>query len=131
MTDRSGYSRIKIQNNEIYVDDSKISGVRSINLFLSAESIPIADVEIELDSTANFEGIACTGLRFTPDTVSDAAKCLQFAMKLDPELRQAMIASAKSAMSEYSKNTEFSSTKLAEAIIDRIFDAEEIGNDDI
>lgn len=117
----NGYSKIKIQNNEISVNGQRISGVRSINLFLSAESIPIADVEIELDSTADFEGIACTGLRFTPDTTKDAAQCLQLAIQLDPELKKAMVASARSAIME---NPEYGTWELSEAIINRLFDTE-------
>ena len=124
MANAKQYSKIKIHNNEIMVDDMKISGVRSINLFLSAESIPVADVEIELDSTADFEGVASTGLRFTADTIKDAIGCIQFAMKLDPEFKRACIASARSAISEYDE-TEFNATKLAEAIIDRVFNTEE------
>lgn len=117
----NGYSKIRIQNNEISVDGRKISGVRSINLFLSAESIPIADVEIALDSTADFDGIASTGLRFTPDTTKDAARCMQLAMQLDPEFRKAMIASARSAMMEH---PESGTWELSEAIINRLFDTE-------
>ena len=116
------YSKIKIRNNEIYVDDKKISGVRRIDLFLSAESIPMADVQIALDSTADFEGIGNASLRFTPDTISDAAKSIIFAMKLDPELKKAMVASVISALTE---NKDAPLYETASAVVDRVFDLEE------
>ena len=125
--ERSPFHSFEIYNSlsgktEITVDGVIVSGVRSISFDQSYDTIPNVSLEL-IPSQLNVDVLAKLEVALDITDVREAINCLQLEMKLSNEFRDAVIASAESALTEHDISKD-SITEIAAAVVERIFEGE-------
>lgn len=116
------FSHIEINQNKlnighVKIDGTPIEGVTEVSYDASTYAVPQVTLEVTPDK-CDLDVYAELGLRYAIRDISDAVKCIQFNMRLDKDLRDAVRDSIKSAVAESKGWTE---NEIAEHILDRVF----------
>lgn len=114
---------ISIIDRQLFIDDTRINGVRSIVVDIDAESVPEVTIGI-LPNELDVEIAAELDIRPELRDIYDAVKCIRLYMSIDGEFKEAVIASARSAIEEVRNANRMDVTtdyELAAKIIDRVF----------
>ena len=119
---RSRYHKIDINqslagNTEVTVDGMILKGIRSIEFERSYETIPEVTVQL-VPSVLNVNILADLNVALDIGDIQEAVNCLQLEMKLNKEFKDAVIASARSALADCKIEN---SHEIAKAVVDRIF----------
>ena len=123
---RTPYHRIDISQSltdktVITVDGMEIKGVRSIGYDQTYETVPEVTIQL-IPSELNIDTLAKLEIAIDIDDVREAVYCLQLEMKLCKELRDAVVASARSALADCSIDN---ADEIAESVVERIFFGED------
>lgn len=105
----------------ITVDGMEIKGVRSIGYDQTYETVPEVTIQL-IPSELNIDTLAKLEIAIDIDDVREAVYCLQLEMKLCKELRDAVVASARSALADCSIDN---ADEIAESVVERIFFGED------
>lgn len=114
---------ISIIDRQLFIDDTKISGVRSIGVDIDAESVPEVTIGI-LPNELDVEIAAKLDIRPELRDIYDAIKCIRIYMQLDSDFKRAVVASTKSAIDDIRNKNQtdvVDDYALAKAIVERIF----------
>lgn len=122
LEDRSRYHEIDINqslagNTEVTVDGMILKGIRSIEFEQSYETIPEVTVQL-VPSVLNVNILADLNVALDIGDIQEAVNCLQLEMKLNKEFKDAVIASARSALADCKIENSY---EIAKAVVDRIF----------
>lgn len=106
---------------EVLVDGKPFHGITSVYTDHVVDEVPRVSMTI-LPSKCDVETCADLNLRVDIDTVQQAIKCIQFALRLDDELYGGVINSVESVLNELHKPIfRDGYSELAKAITDRVF----------
>lgn len=111
-----------VNNYHVHIDGTEINGVRSATADYEAGCLPTVSLELQ-PSRTELDALAKLNVALDIDDVRDAIFCLQLEMRLDKSFREAVIASATSALIEHDISQE-SVTEIATSVVERIFDGE-------
>lgn len=126
------FHNVKIQQDScagigthVFVDDKEIHGVQRIDYSISVDEVAVADVQLKIvPERVDIDVLADIGLEVTVDSTRAAISCLQLWMRLNEEYRNAMYASARSAIEEVRSSKQadvLNDYDLAKSIVDTIF----------
>ena len=101
----------------VSIDDKEIHGVRSVDYHIGSNELSTITLEI-VPERCNLTDIGDVELTVDIDSLYTAIKCIQFEMKLNKEFKDAVIASARSALADCKVEN---SEEIAKAVVDRIF----------
>lgn len=104
----------------VEIDGTPIDYVRSVEFYADAGAVPT--VNLEVVSGFAFDGLADIGINISPESIVECIRGLDFALRMDDDLRNGFLASIRSALDEagnYENNN-----KLAERILDRVLGTE-------
>lgn len=114
---------ISIIDRQLFIDDTKINGIRSIGVDIDAESVPEVTIGI-LPNELDVEIAAKLDIKPELTDIYDAIKCIRMYMILDHEFKRAVIASAKSVIDEIrnaNRTDVVNDYEMASRIVERIF----------
>lgn len=114
---------ISIIDRQLFIDDTKINGIRSIGVDIDAVSVPEVTIGI-LPNELDVEIAAKLDIRPELRDIYDAIKCIRIYMQLDSEFKRAVVASTKSAIDDIRNKNQtdvIDDYALAKAIVERIF----------
>lgn len=114
---------ISIIDRQLFIDDTKINGIRSIGVGIDAASVPEVTIGI-LPNELDVEIAAKLDIRPELRDIYDAIKCIRIYMQLDSEFKRAVVASTKSAIDDIRNKNQtdvVDDYALAKAIVERIF----------
>lgn len=118
---RINISQSLTNKTAITVDGMEIKGVRSIGYDQTYETVPEVTIQL-IPSELNIDTLAKLEIAIDIDDVREAVYCLQLEMKLCKELRDAVVASARSALADCSIDN---ADEIAESVVERIFFGED------
>lgn len=101
----------------VSIDDKEIHGVRSIDYHIGVDELSTIALEI-VPERCNLTDFGDVELTVDIDSLHTAIKCIQFEMKLNEDFRDAVVASARSALADCKVEN---SNEAAKAVVDRIF----------
>lgn len=104
----------------VEINGSPVNYVVAIDFH--AEPCEVPHVDLELVSGFAFDGLADIGINISPKSTVECIRGLDFALRMDDDLRNGFLASIRSALDEagnYENNN-----KLAERILDRVLGTE-------
>ena len=114
---------ISIIDRQLFIDDTKINGIRSIGVDIDVASVPEVTIGI-LPNELDVEISAKLDIRPELRDIYDAIKCIRIYMQLDSEFKRAVVASTKSAIDDIRNKNQtdvVDDYALAKAIVERIF----------
>ena len=104
----------------VEINGSPVNYVKTVDFH--AEPCELPHVDLELVSGFAFDGLADIGINISPESIVECIRGLDFALRMDEDLRNGFLASIRSALDEagnYENNN-----KLAERILDRVLGTE-------
>lgn len=124
----TGKITIESSNGEprVTINDTEVACVKSVTTKCAKDEYPETLVRID-GSSVNYDGIANIDCYISTESITDAAKLLQFHLKLDSDFRNGMIASIQSALQETEDEDGYqlmTDRERAAHIMDRIFGLE-------
>lgn len=105
---------------DVDVNGKKINNITSIEFYVDPYQIPV--VQLGLASGIDYDGLADVSIDISPESTVECIRGLDFALRMDEDLRNGFLASIRSALDEagnYENNN-----KLAERILDRVLGTE-------
>lgn len=107
---------------KIHIDDTEIHGVRDIQYHIGMNEVSTVTLEV-IPERCNVSAISDLEISIDINSLYTAISCLKFAMGLDKEFHDAMIASVSSALIGHDVNTD-SVTEIAEDVIEQILNGD-------
>lgn len=111
---------------EVYINDIRMKGVKRIATLQRVDSLPQVGMTF-YPSEVDVEALSKLHLLVDVDDLRSAICCIQLALKLDDDFRNAMKAGIDSVLRDYGINTTEPSLgrpDISDAVMEVVFDAE-------